>query len=471
MKNKLYVPVFLITLLLLNITISFAQTPDWVWAKKAQCISQSSANRMAMDASGNCYVTGYFNSSPITFDTITLTNAGGSDVFIVKYDAGGNVIWAKQAGGSDFDMGFGIAIDAQGNSLVTGYFISSTISFGNTTLYNNPPYPEIFIVKYDSSGSVLWAKKAGGSDTDIGYQMTVDGNGNSYLTGYFSSPNITFDTVTLTNNSVGFTDAFIVKFDPSGNVIWAKSAGGSFSDAGMEITVDVSGNVYLAGSFSGFSIQFDSLTLNNAGPILKSDLFVVKFNSSGHAIWAKRAGGSLDEFAYGIEVDLFGNVFLCGSFTSTYSAFGNVLLYNSVGNQNEIFIAKYDSSGNFLWAKKAGGTGNDYVTDLGLDTHGNCYITGFYHSPIIGFGNNTLTNSGVNQSSDIFIAKLDSSGNHIWALSEGGTDTDESRGISIDNGDNLYVAGGFRSPSISFGNTVLTHISPSYLDFFYCQIG
>ena len=138
---------------------------------------------------------------------------------------------AKSAEGTYYDYGRSIAVDANGNSYVTGYFYSSTITFGLTTLTNSGVYSDIFVVKYDSSGNVVWAKNTGGTNEDKGYGIAVDAIGNSYVTGWFSSSTITFGSTTLTNS--GSDDIFVVKYDSSGNVMRAKSAGGTSNDLDM----------------------------------------------------------------------------------------------------------------------------------------------------------------------------------------------------------------------------------------------
>ena len=133
-----------------------------------------------------------------------------NDIFVVKYDANGNVLWAKSAGGTSHDIAYGISTDAGGNVLLTGDFYSPSISFGTTTLTSaSPGASDVFVVKYDANGNVLWAKSAGGIFTDIGYDISTDASGNVLVTGYFNSPSISFGTTTLTN--AGGADVFVVK--------------------------------------------------------------------------------------------------------------------------------------------------------------------------------------------------------------------------------------------------------------------
>lgn len=206
-----------------------AQTPNWLWAKTAGNTSNDIANSVAVDASGNSYIAGAFLSPTITFGSTTLTNNGADDIFLAKYDASGNVLWARSAGGTNHDYANSVAVDPSGNVYVAGYFTSDTIIFGSYTLINTDnttnSTSDLFLVKYNSSGNVLWAKSAAGLNNDEAASVSVDASGNAYITGYFSSYTLSFGTITLTNtDTINYTDdIFIAKYNTSGNVLWAKS--------------------------------------------------------------------------------------------------------------------------------------------------------------------------------------------------------------------------------------------------------
>jgi len=151
---------------------------------------------IATDSSGNCYVTGHFQGTA-TFGSITLTNSGNHDIFIAKLDPNGNFLWVKRADGGNREYGYGIATDGNGNCYVTGYF-EGTATFGSTTLTSNGGQ-DIYITKLDSSGNFLWAQKAGGTEWDNGYGIAIDSSGNCYVTGIFNGT-ATFGSTTLTSN-------------------------------------------------------------------------------------------------------------------------------------------------------------------------------------------------------------------------------------------------------------------------------
>ena len=150
-----------------------AQAPDFVWAKRAGGTEPDAASRIAVDANGNSYVTGIFRGTA-SFGTTELTSSGSTDIFIAKYDATGNVLWAKQAGGKDIDAGKNIEVDGNGNSYITGEFLG-TATFDNITINSSGNY-DAFIAKYDPSGNLLWVKKSGGAGLEVGRGIAVDGS-------------------------------------------------------------------------------------------------------------------------------------------------------------------------------------------------------------------------------------------------------------------------------------------------------
>jgi hypothetical protein len=209
-----------------------------------------------------------------------LTNAGYEDIFLVKYDTGGNVVWAKSAGGTDDDNANSLALDPSGNIYMIGDFYSSTLNFGSTTLTNTGG-DNLFIAKYDNSGNVQWAKSAQGNAD--GKSVIVGTSGNIYMAGDFGSPTLSFGTITLKNaDTLGNTnDIFLTKFDAGGNTYWAKSIGGKDDEGANSIALDASGSVYVAGWFYSPMLSFppDSL-INTDNTGNTDDIFIAKLSSS-----------------------------------------------------------------------------------------------------------------------------------------------------------------------------------------------
>ncbi len=451
--------IYTIIMSLLVSANTFAQAPNCLWATSAGGTNTDEGWGTTTDAIGNVFVTGYFKSDTINLGATTLTNSDNTgntyDVFLAKYDAAGNVLWAKRAGGTGGDYGRSVATDASGNIYVTGYFNSPSIAFGATTLTNASNYTDIFIAKYDAAGNVLWAKSAGGTASDIGYSVTTDASGNVFVTGSFKSPSINFGATTLTNaeNTGNSYDIFIAKYDAIGTVLWATSAGGTNTDEAWGIATDASGNIYVSGYFKSTTITTVSTTLTNADSSGSADIFIAKYDAAGTMLWAKREGGADYDWGHSVSTDASGNVYITGEFISSTITFGTITLTNATSsNFPDMFIAKYDASGTVLWAERAGGTDVDYGYSVATDTSGNVYITGGFNSATITFGTTTLTNAG---NGDIFITKYDAAGIVLWAKSAGGTSADEGFGIATDASGNVYVTGRFQSSTITFGTPTL----------------
>src|ERR1035437_414165 len=423
-----------------GITQTFSQTPTWAFAKSAGGTNNGDNNILSSKADnfGNVYVTGYFKSNTIVFDTITLTNDatdGSMDIFLVKYDTSGNVIWAKSYGGTKDDYAESITTDVSGNIYLTGTFQSDSVIFDTDTLIrnNNIDY-SVFIVKINSSGGVIWARNSKGNSVFADGQsssITIDVFNDIYITGYFSRgddsvlSNIIFDTITLTNT--GGYNIFIVKYDSSGNVIWANNEGVGES---FSITTDIIGSIYTVGYFN--------------------NMFVVKYDSSGNIIWFKTQNGIVQPNA--MSIDNAGNIYVVGNFE-------NIIVFDTItltsNGYTDIFIVKYDSSGNVIWARNAGTPNSDNAYSITVDNSNNIYVTGYFERDSINFGSYTLINYDTVGTADIFVVKYDSSGHVIWAKSAGGALDDKANSITVDIDGNIYVSGYFQSQTIVFDSTTL----------------
>ena len=456
-SGKKIIPCLILNLQFL-IFNSSAQAPNWLWAVGAGGVNAEQGYGIVTDVNGDIMVTGTYYSPSITFGTITLTLGGTQDIFIVKFSSSGNVIWAKRAGGTGSVYSNGIAADVNGNIFVTGMFGGTSVTFGTTTLNNTSGgFYDMFLVKYDSAENVLWAKKAGGSDWDEAKGVSTDASGNVFVTGQYKSSSIVFGTTTLTNS--GLVDVFTAKYDVSGNVLWAKKGVGSFNDYSYSISADAGGNAFITGTFAGSNIVFgtDTLHYNTGSP----SLFTVKYDPSGNVLWAKSpiGGGA----ANSIAADGSGNAVVTGWFGTDSIVFGSTTI-TRVGGA-DIFIAKYDAGGNELWAKGGGGTGDDYGGAITTDATGNIIATGNFTSSPITFGSTTLTNAG---STDIFVVKYDGSGNLVWAKGAGGTGAEGGVSVCTDAGGDAYVTGQYWNAPITFGSTTLTNAGSN--DFFIAKL-
>lgn len=459
-KVKLFITSILAVFFLSNCALN-AQSPAWQWAKSVGGANRDAANCVTTDFAGNLLVAGHFESQSITFGSniLTSTDAAG-DLFLAKYDAAGNVLWAKNVGGA---IPQSITTDAGGNIIISGYFTSATITFGSMTFSNSGQW-DLFIVKYDPSGNVLWAKSAGGGSHESALSVATDLSGNIIAVGYYQSPAITFGATTFTNNNPASNtiDMFVVKYDPEGNLIWAKGMGGNSYDALRGVTTDPEGNIIVAGDFSSSSITISAITINNTNN--EGDAFIAKFDANGNVLWAKNPGGIIFESANSVSSDAYGNIYVAGDFYGVTMSFGSISVPNTGGN--DMFLAKYDAAGNVVWAKGADGSADEHAYSVSTTPQGNTVVTGPYTSPSLTFGSTVLTNAG---STDIFLAQYNTDGNLLWAKSMGSNLFDQANDVYTDASGNVYLVGEFYSSSIVFDATTLS--SQGKNDIFIAKIG
>ena len=369
-----------------------------VWAVRAGGTGDEYANSIAVDAIGNVYVAGSYNSSSLVFGSTVLTNAGGFDIFLVKYDLTGNVVWAKGAGSSSDDDGRYVGVDVIGNVYITGGFSSATLTFGTFTLTNFlSGSSDIYLAKFDASGIIIWARSAGGNGYDDAWCLAIANTGNIYVTGYFYSNTLVFGATTLTK--AGEDDMYLVNYDTSGNVVWAKSVGDTAFEFATSVAVDATGKVLVTGGFDSPVLHFGGTTLISMGG---TDVFTAMFAADGSILWAKSAGGASTDRGYSVTTDLGGNSYVAGFFNSATLSVVTTTLTNS-GVLGDAFLIKYDNAGNLVSAKGIGGIGDDEANSVTTDNFNHVYITGYYKSPTVNFGSESLTNVSTN--ADVFLAK------------------------------------------------------------------
>jgi hypothetical protein len=407
---------------------------------------------MALDSSGNIYMTGSF-SGTADFDpgpgTFYLTSAGAGDIFVIKTDAQGHFIWARAMGGDTDDIGLSIALDGEGNIYTIGNF---------TGLADLDPGPgvfglssnglrDFFILKLDTSGSFLWAVGIGGTDDDRGTSIALQGTGEVYATGAFRAT-VDFDPGPAVFNltSSGYCDIYVLKLDPQGSLVWAKRAGAGTSDRGYAIGLDAAGNSYITGYFQQ-TVDFDPgpgvYNLTSAG---NSDIFIWCLSSPGDLVWAKAMGGASTDNGNAIALDAAGNIYTTGSFclTADFDPGTGVYSLTSSGSM-DVFVSKLDASGNFIWAKAMGGSLADAGRGLSVNTAQQVYTTGAFYDVADfnpGLGTCYLTSAGM---SDIFVSKLDVLGDFVWAKAMGGDGAkgDEGKSLVLDDKDRVYTVGFF----------------------------
>ena len=436
MKKIILFLIFVLIYLSIN-----AQVPSWEWARSGVCAlpyGGGDVEGIASDNMGNVYETGIFGDS-ISFGSYSLIGIhNGGNAFLVKYNSLGNVIWAKNANDSTIASPYGgITTDPLGNIYVAGYF-QSKVTFGSFVLIDDSATTDdIFIAKYDANGNVIWARSIGASGNDRAYGINADVFGNIYITGWFNSSSLTFGShiISRVGNSYNI---FIAKYDSLGNAIWAKSAGGNGidGDSGSGITSDLYGNVYITGTFYSNIAYFDQDSLINSG---SQDFYLARYDSAGNVIWAKNAIGISQDQGNSVTTDAHGNIYATGWSSSPTIVFGSDTLINPNGNSMTVFIVKYDSIGNVIWAKNSSGIGMGFT--IIADASGNAYVTGCVYTHSITFDTVSMNYPSLNND-QMFLVKYDSSGHAIYgfAFQSGG---DDYNGVALGQNNSLYVGGDF----------------------------
>lgn len=308
----------------------YDSTGKFIWVRHAAGGGTKAGSGICTDADGAIYVTGYFEGSISFGSGYSFGSRGGSDIFVAKYSDNGGLLWAKHAGGSDLDGGRSVCIDDEGNVYVTGFF-EGKARFGKTKIESSG-YCDIFIAKYSKDGELIWVRTGGSSDSDdYGYGIAADKSANIYVTGMCSGAS-EFDSLKLRNT--GNFDVFLIKYNPEGEIQWAKQAGGKLADAGYGINISQKGDLYLTGYFKDIA-KFDTLSIGSEGKT-DDDVFIAKYTQDGNIIWLKQAGGAQRDYGFSISSDIAGNVLFSGYFAGK-PGFGDISLATS---DRSIFVSK-----------------------------------------------------------------------------------------------------------------------------------
>jgi hypothetical protein len=279
------------------------------------------------------------------------TSNGGSDVFLSKLDQNGNYLWARTWGGPYYDSGWSVAIDGSGNAYITGLY-TDTVDFDSgpgVEFHTSNGDHDVFLSKLDPNGNYLWARTWGGSYDDRGYSVTIDATGNAYITGYFYGI-VDFDPGPGVDNHTSNSDrdVFLSKLDPNGNYLWARTWGGSTSDRGYSVAIDGSGNAYITGDFYG-TVDFDpGPGVDNHKSNADWDIFLSKLDPNGNYLWARTWGGPGPQCAYSVAIDGSGNAYVTGYFYGTVDFDPGAGVDNHTPNGGvDVFLSKFPPGGNW----------------------------------------------------------------------------------------------------------------------------
>ena len=408
------------------------------------------------DSSGNTIITGTFENT-VTIGQTTLSSAGNEDIFVAKMNMTGVWLWAISAGGLGVDESNSVALDSSGNVYITGKH-QATAYFGSDSLTASGNADDLFVAKISYNGIWQWVSGANshssGTD-DVGRSIVVDSNGNAYITGYFER-DIDFGSTTLVWEAD--RDLFVAKIDTWGNWKWATMGGGREGhDEGYSIAIDPQNNIFVTGVFVGTStypatfgnFSFDSTM---GGLSVSKDMLIAKLSAQGVWISVTTYGGSSSQIPSEILVDSQGNVYCSGYFYSDITVGGNQ--FNAGGSSDSFVIKNTDqgTSFSFVWIQTAPSTSDNGISSMSFDANGNIVTTGFFRGTI-SLNPHSLATSG---GSDVFTAMFSPNGTVLWMVKAGSGSDDGGTGIGIDTQGNIVTSGFSQLSSMTFGDLELS---------------
>ncbi len=442
---------------------------DYLWANRLGGEQPDYANSTAVDHLGNVYVIGNFVDSA-NFDPtgkapslvgslFRLVYANGNpagtsqtSVFLVKYDAQGKYVWGRSFNGKQSATGSDVAVDTAGNVYITGSF-TDTVDFNPGSAVNNliskgiadsrgTKAPNIFLAKYTAEGDYIWAKSMGGTTYAYGNTVAVDVLGNAYLSGHFSGAAYFDPSSNIVTGANSTNDIYLAKYDKDGNYSWVINMGQGSGGTGYGVAVSGS-HVFLTGYFTGTTVfdhqNFTSLTTNGG-----IDAFLAKYDMDGKYKWAINMGGNGTDFGYSVAIDAAENAYVSGRFQQTikFNPLDTNIKATSKAGVNS-YLAKYDADGKYVWAKPILSTAVGYGLSTALDAVGNPYITGYFGGTVDFNPGGTPVEVTAANSAQLFVAKYSASGNYMWSRSMGSSGFTWGNAIDVDNSGNAYIAGHF----------------------------
>lgn len=296
---------------------SYSPDGTHLWSRGFGSTGVDTVSGVSFDSQENVIVTGTFQGS-ITLGGTNLTSAGGgTDLFVAKYSSTGAHLWSRNFPNTSNDYAKGVAVDQSGNIFITGYFVA-WIDFGAGRLVSSDPTfggPEVFIAKLTPAGSLIWARRYGADMSEKASAIALDSNGDVFITGEFDPyTDLGCGSLSVTLGASLYSDSFIAKYSGAdGACRWAKAFGGSSSEVTKALVSDTSGNILVTGVYRS-TCYFDSLTTSSLGG---DDIFVAKYSPSGSVLWTETFGGINSESVFGLTVDGNGYCTLTGGFSGT----------------------------------------------------------------------------------------------------------------------------------------------------------
>jgi len=400
------------------------------------------------------------------------------DAFVTKINAAGNaLVYSTFVGGSSYDQGHGIAVDGSGNAYVTGETYSTDFPIQNPIQGVAGGSSDAFVIKINTAGNALvYSTYLGGANSDNGLGIAVDSSGNAYVSGFTTSTNYPTQNPLQAAYGGGSGDAFVTKINTAGNaMVYSTCLGGKKQDGSYSIAVDGLGNAYVTGwtDSPNFPTQNAIQGTYGGGATSSGDAFIAKINPTGSTlVYSTYLGGSGDDQGRGIAVDGLGNAYVTG-----YTASGDFPTQNAIqgtyGGSGDAFVIKINASGNsVIYSTYLGGSGDDSANGIAVDGSGNVYVTG--NTASTDFPNQDPIQSAKGDLQDAFFTKINPSGNSIvFSTYLGGNATDFGLAIAVDSLGNAYVAGETGSTNFPVMNPIQGGWAgdPDTFDAFLTKIG
>ena len=425
------------TLLLLLLAFSSAGQN---WLSGVGGAGNDEALDITPDGQGGFILSGFY-SYGVDFNGTLLNSVGGTDAFVGRTDAQGDMVWIKQFGGTGSDAAYANDIDANGNIFVSGYF-SGTMVVDGTTVTSNSGSQDAFLAKLDPTGNLLWIRTFGGNDHDFVYDLALDQLGNAIITGNFkgtvSIGANTYNSVINPDQNEPSYDIFVAKYDPAGNVTWSKHGQAIRDDRGTGLAVNANNEIALIGQFS------DTLTLSNTytNQVYNTG-FVMLLDSDGGELWMKKMSASVC-IPYDIVFHQDSLMYITGDFTGQLAVFTDPLTTTTSSFQNKIFLLKINTQGNLLWLENDGSDSPFSSRSVDVDVNGNAYISGYFKCRLDEYsqqyGDGAFISAGRR---DVFIAKYSGQGTRLWERQFGGSGDDLAWDLTIEAADQPIIAGAF----------------------------
>lgn len=416
-----------------------SEPPTTSWVKSS--LSQGgflNVEGMTLDQGGNVYVVGSYSEGNVALGGTTLTTSRGkSQMFVAKLNNKGEFQWATSSKGGSREYAMGVGVSSKGVYVVGSFWETTTL--GSNTL-SSQGGTDIFVAALTLDGKWQWAHRVGSSDNDEGNGLALDSLGNIYITGEYART-VTFGSTQLTSSIHG--DGFVAKLDPLGNWNWVRRYGNPDNfDKSTAILVGKHDDVYVTGMTSSKQSTFGSFTFQRRSDF--NGLFVAKLDTKGNWVWAKvlKDSDTVSSEGKALAEDQLGNIYVAGTYHDSFT-FGTST-FRSADNSSDFFVAKLTPNGNFVWAQRGGSKDTDQGLGVAVDSGGYVWVTGSVSAGAM-IGRTSFSVEGKDTFTvdvDMFVAKLNSHGDWLWAAALGSGGNPE-RGNCIVRGPkgSLFIAG------------------------------